>query len=154
MKKILILILLSVSFIFAEINFNTASKEKLMTYKGIGPKKADKIIKYRKKNRIKNVNDLLNIKGIGPGIIENIKVGKQVSKIKYEVKKKKSNIDDSKKAKIKKVKKSKNLTKEQKTAKKKAIKTKAKEKKKKVVKKSKAKKVKKQAKKKSKKEKK
>ena len=58
MKKIVALLMLCVSFLFAEINLQTASKEELMGVKGIGEKKAEQIIEYRKTNIIKNPEDL------------------------------------------------------------------------------------------------
>ena len=59
--KILLSLVMFTVFAFA-LNINTASKEELMAIKGIGAKKADAIIKYRKKNRIKKVEELKNIK--------------------------------------------------------------------------------------------
>ena len=53
MKKIIGLLLLCASFIFASMNLQTATKEELMSIKGIGEKKADKIMEYRKTNKIK-----------------------------------------------------------------------------------------------------
>ena len=88
MKKIIVLLMLSVSFMLAAINLQTASKNELMSIKGIGPVKADQIIKYRKSNTIKSASDLQNIKGFGPGIIENVKGNKTVSKAKMTEKKK------------------------------------------------------------------
>ncbi len=82
MKKILLFMLLSVSLLFADINFQTASKEEIMSIKGIGSKKADAIIEYRKTNKIKSIDDLINIKGFGPSIISKIKQNKSTLKIK------------------------------------------------------------------------
>lgn len=73
MKKIIIGMFLSVLLLFASINLNTASKNELMEIKGIGEKKAELLIKYRKSNKISSVNDLKNIKGFGDKLIFNIK---------------------------------------------------------------------------------
>ena len=73
MKKIVALLMLCVSFMFAEINLQTASKEELMGIKGIGEKKADQIMEYRKTNTINNPEDLKNIKGFGDSIVGNVK---------------------------------------------------------------------------------
>ena len=68
---------LSVSFLFSAINVQTASKDELMCIKGIGEKKATAILKYRKSNKVKSADDLINIKGFGKGIIANVKAGKK-----------------------------------------------------------------------------
>lgn len=48
------------------IDIRTASKEELMALKGIGPKRAEDIIAYRETHPFQNVNDLLQVSGIGP----------------------------------------------------------------------------------------
>ena len=80
MKKILFLMALSVSFLFSAVNLQTASKNELMCIKGIGAKKADAIIKYRKSNKLKSADDLLKIKGFGKGLIAKVKSGEKTVK--------------------------------------------------------------------------
>lgn len=58
----------------AGININTASEELLMTLDGIGESLAERIVKYREDNGpFGDVNDLLNVSGIGKKKLENIK---------------------------------------------------------------------------------
>ena len=71
---------LSVSFLFSAMNLQTASKNELMCIKGIGDKKANAIIKYRKANKIKVADDLLNIKGFGKKLVEKVKKGEKTLK--------------------------------------------------------------------------
>ena len=86
MKKIVALLMLCVSFMFATINLQTATKEELMSIKGIGDKKADSIIEYRKTNEIKDPEDLKNIKGFGDSIVSNIKKSDENVKVKVDKK--------------------------------------------------------------------
>ena len=71
MKKILVLLALTASFL-AAINVQKASKDELMCIKGIGEKKAAAIIKYRKSNKLKSAKDLLEIKGFGDVLVNNV----------------------------------------------------------------------------------
>ena len=86
MKKIVALLMLCVSFMFAAKNLQTATKEELMSIKGIGDKKADSIIEYRKTNEIKDPEDLKNIKGFGDSIVSNIKKSDENVKVKVDKK--------------------------------------------------------------------
>lgn len=79
MKKIVALLMLCASFAFASINLQTATKDELMSIKGVGDKKADQIIEYRKTNKIKSAEDLKNIKGFGNSIVSNINKMNKVS---------------------------------------------------------------------------
>jgi competence protein ComEA len=101
MKKIVALFMLSVSLMFGAINLQTATKDELMSIKGIGPVKAEQIIKYRKTNKIKSADDLKNIKGFGDGVVDNVKKNKTVSSEKVKAKKEKSTkkVEDKVKAK-------------------------------------------------------
>lgn len=56
-----------------KISLNKATLEELMTIKGIGEKKAQAIIEYRKKTPFKNTEEITNISGIGKATYEKIK---------------------------------------------------------------------------------
>ena len=54
-----------------KINLNKATAAELSQLKGIGMKYAKRIVEYRDKNGpFKNVEDLLNVQGIGPKTLE------------------------------------------------------------------------------------
>jgi competence protein ComEA len=54
-----------------KINLNKATVEELSQLKGIGMKYAERIVQYRDKNGpFKNVEDILNVQGIGPRTLE------------------------------------------------------------------------------------
>jgi competence protein ComEA len=57
----------------SKININTASKEMLMTLKGIGESTANKIINYRNNNPFESIEDIKKVSGIGDFIYEKIK---------------------------------------------------------------------------------
>src|SRR5258706_16146954 len=74
MKKLILALVMWFAFAgaaFAAVNINSATKGGLVTLKGIGDKKAQAIIDYRKKNgEFKNVDDLEKVEGIGPGTMK------------------------------------------------------------------------------------
>jgi competence protein ComEA len=58
----------------AVVNINTATKEELTTLKGVGEKRAQEIIDYRKKNgNFKSVDELEKVPGVGPGLMKQIR---------------------------------------------------------------------------------
>ncbi|QKF64545.1 ComEA family DNA-binding protein [Campylobacter corcagiensis] len=61
MKKLLLFLVFSFSMLFGAVNINTASKEELMTLKGIGEGKAKAIIEYREKNKFDKPEDIKNV---------------------------------------------------------------------------------------------
>lgn len=83
MKKLLVLLVASLMFslpVFAAVDLNTASQTELESLKGVGPKKAQAIIEYRKKNgNFKSADDLEKVPGFGKktvdGLKKDIKVG-------------------------------------------------------------------------------
>ena len=68
--KLLATLLLSITFLLASVDINTATAEDFTTLKGIGTKKAEAIIKYRESIKCFNsIDELSNIKGIGKATI-------------------------------------------------------------------------------------
>jgi competence protein ComEA len=55
------------------VNINEADETKLQTLSGIGPSRADAIIRHREENGLfQDVRDIMNVTGIGPAIFEQI----------------------------------------------------------------------------------
>ena len=77
MKKLLLALIMCLALAgtaAAVVNINTATKEELTTIKGIGDKRAQEIIDYRKKNGdFKSVDELEKVPGIGPGTMKQIR---------------------------------------------------------------------------------
>ena len=77
MKKTLLALLVLAVFVTgplfaAPVNINQATAEQLAdSLQGIGLKKAQAIVRYRKQNgAFKSTNELLNVKGIGASTLE------------------------------------------------------------------------------------
>ena len=54
------------------VNINTGTLEQLMMLPGIGRKKAEAIVAYRQVTPFKAVNDLVEIQGVGPKMVEKL----------------------------------------------------------------------------------
>ena len=58
----------------ARVNLNTATREELMTLRGIGASRADDIIHYRQEfGGFKSIEDIMNVSGIKDAAFEKIK---------------------------------------------------------------------------------
>lgn len=62
--KFFALLALLTTLLFSAVDINNASAEELASLKGIGMKKAAKIIKYREKHCFKELKELKKVKGI------------------------------------------------------------------------------------------
>lgn len=84
MKKLLLLLALALSLsAHAAVDLNTASQAELEAVNGIGPKKAQAIIDFRKKNGpFKSVDDLDNVPGFGKKTVEEVKKSIAVGNVK------------------------------------------------------------------------
>lgn len=59
--------------VFAATNLNTATAAELQKVKGIGPKKAEAIVEYRKKTPFKSVDELDKVPGFGKATVDKVK---------------------------------------------------------------------------------
>lgn len=79
MKKALLVVFAAISLslgsisVFAATDLNTASLAELQKVNGIGPKKAEAIIEYRKKTPFKSVDDLDKVPGFGKATLDKVK---------------------------------------------------------------------------------
>jgi len=97
MKQLLwALLLVSFNIFAAPVDINKASAQEISeSLKGVGLKKADAIVAYRKANGpFASIDDLANVKGIGEKTIAKNKDNIQLN---TKAKKKKSNTKKSKK---------------------------------------------------------
>ncbi len=75
---ILVAFFIFVSSVYAlcdesQIDINSASAEELQTFTGIGETKALAIIDYREQKEFESVEELIEVKGIGPVTLKNMK---------------------------------------------------------------------------------
>ena len=78
MVRFITLFLFFITLVFASVNINSANSAQLQTLNGIGPTKAQEMLRYRKTHGgFKTADELVNVKGIGPKTM--IKLKPQVS---------------------------------------------------------------------------
>lgn len=74
MLRIVLFLVLVITFAFSAVNINKANSAQLQTLNGIGPAKAQEIIKYRKAHGgFKSVDELVNVNGIGPKTVDKLR---------------------------------------------------------------------------------
>jgi len=75
LKKVVSILLLSSlsSVAMSATAVQESDKKVLSCIKGVGEKRLNNILIYRKEHNITRLSDLLNISGIGKGILKNIK---------------------------------------------------------------------------------
>jgi competence protein ComEA len=74
MVKIITILFLFFTLVFATVNINRANSAQLQSLNGIGPAKAQEILKYRKAHgNFNSVDELVNVKGIGPKTLIKLK---------------------------------------------------------------------------------
>ena len=77
--KILGLLVIAFSFIFGSVDINSANVKELRALHGVGVKKAEAIVAYRKEHCFKNVDEIVKVKGIGANFLKknraNMKAG-------------------------------------------------------------------------------
>jgi competence protein ComEA len=76
----------------AKLDINKATVKQLMTVKGIGQAKAKAIVKFIEKEKVKAMDNLLKVKGVGKKVLKSIEE-------KFEVKSKSKPPKKSKKKK-------------------------------------------------------
>ncbi|NPA66220.1 MAG: helix-hairpin-helix domain-containing protein [Epsilonproteobacteria bacterium] len=71
MYKIFFTLIVSSSILFSAVDINTATFDELVSLKGIGKKKAKRILKYRKKHKcFKDFKEFKKVKGINKKTIK------------------------------------------------------------------------------------
>jgi len=77
--KLLTMLFLGFSAVFGAVDINNANVKELTALSGVGTKKAEAIIEYRKQHCFKDVKDIIKVKGLGKKFLqkneENLEVG-------------------------------------------------------------------------------
>ncbi len=80
--KIIILLVLGLSFLFGSIDLNSAGVKELTVLKGVGVKKAEAIVAYRKTDCFKSIDEIVKVKGIAQKTLEKNRANLTASKCK------------------------------------------------------------------------
>ncbi len=99
MKKLFVVLVLCSFNVFAKpVNINTADAKTIsQSLSGIGQKKAEAIVQYRRKNGdFKSLADLINVKGVGEKTIQKNKKDIVLSAVKNSSNKKQKQSKKSK----------------------------------------------------------
>ncbi|RLA81062.1 MAG: helix-hairpin-helix domain-containing protein [Epsilonproteobacteria bacterium] len=84
--KFISMILLGATLAFGAVDINKADATELQTLNGVGAKKAQAIIEFRKTSCFKNVDALSGVKGISTKTIEKNRKNLKASKCKAKKK--------------------------------------------------------------------
>ena len=84
--RLLVFLLLSITFLTASIDINKATAKELSTLKGIGIIKAKSIVKFREGHCFKDIKELSLVRGIGKRTIEKNLKNLKVSSCKTHTK--------------------------------------------------------------------
>ena len=83
--KLLTILFLGVTFLLSSVDINNATAKEFTTLKGIGDKKANTIVEYRKTIQcFKSIDELRKVKGIGKVTISKNKNNLSLGKCKKD----------------------------------------------------------------------
>jgi len=81
--KILMVLIFCFGLLFASVDINKATAKEFMTLTGIGVKKANQIVIFRKENGcFKSIDELTKVKGIGKKTVEKNRENLTISECK------------------------------------------------------------------------
>jgi competence protein ComEA len=80
--KIFMIVALLAGFVFGAVDINNANVKELSSLKGIGVKKAEAIVTFRKGHCFKSVDEIVKVKGIGKKFLQQNKKNLEAGKCK------------------------------------------------------------------------